>query len=612
MVAGFPLGFANTMGLLSLFSIVPLVILYLLRPKPVVFKMPSLMFLFDFEDEKKRFSTIRRFVKDPLFLIQLLVLLLLALAVGEPFVLGDEEVGGGHTVIVLDASASMQADGRFDSAMGETHRFLSDRNTIILAGNIPVVVLRESPRESASDVISELSPRAGEADLSRAILLAMRYLGEGGRIVVISDFSYFIGDDPLVAAGVARGSGLDVELVPVTGGTENVGIVDGWFEGSDYNLLIHNYNPTSESITLSVTAGGRVLLEEIRVIGAGSSESFVIQDLLEGRTVVSISPEDDFLVDNTVHIVIPASLDKKVLHVSNGSSPSLVALRLFEPMVMTDQVPLWFAGDSGGYTITVLSKPESGSLDGFDDYVKSGGVLVVLASEGLSNSDMLPVTIRGAANRTTLNILTSSALSENINPDIEITRHLVTSAKPGAVVLVEAGDGSAILAHWKIGRGRVIYLGFAEPGGDMYDPLNPYAWNSFHATPTYPLFWQNLIEWSAGSIDINEFNLRAGTVREYPQQITLKTPTSEVTAETVLFDEIGIYEIPAGEIAVNLHSKDESDITRSTNMAIEETRVSYAPAVTEVRRDLDRYFIIAGLLFILLELYYLRWRGELS
>ena len=611
MVFGLPLGFANTMGLLALFSIVPLVILYLLRPKPVVLKIPSIMFLFDFEDEKKRFSTIRRFVKDPLFLIQLLVLLLLALAVGEPFVLGDEEVGGGHTVIVFDVSASMQSDGRFDSAKEEAERFLSKKNTIILAGSIPVVVLRESPKESASSALLDLSPRAGEADLSRAILLGMRYLGEGGRIVVISDFAHFIGDDPLVAAGIARGSGIDVELVRVTGGDENVGIVDGWFEGTGYNLLIHNYNPRSEKITLSVTAGGSTLLEETRVIGAGSSEPFLIRDLPQGRTVVSIAEEDSLMVDNTIHVVIPASLEKKVLHVSNGSSPSLVALRLFEPVVTTDQVPVGFAGGSEGYAITVLSEPESGSLDGFDDYVKSGGVLVVLASEGLSNSDLLPVTIKGVANRTTLNILTSNVLSENFNPDIEITRHLVASEKPGSVVLAEAGDGSVILAHWMIGRGRVIYLGLAEPKGDLYDPLNPEAWNSFHATPTYPLFWQNLVEWSAGSIDVNEFNLRAGAVREYPQPITVKTPTIEVTAETVLFDEVGIYETPAGEIAVNLLNQDESDITRSTNMTIEETRVSYALAVTEVARNLDRYFIIAGLLFILLELYYLYWRGDL-
>ncbi len=611
MVAGFPLGFANTMGLLALFSLVPLVILYLLRPKPVLLRISSIMFLFDFRDEKKRFSTIRRFVKDPLFLIQLLVLLLLAFAVGEPFVLGDEEVGGGHTVIVLDASASMQADGRFDSAKEEAERFLSKKNTIILAENIPVVVLRESPRESASRALLDLSPRAGEADLSRAIFLGMRYLGEGGRIVVISDFSYFIGDDPLVAAGIARGSGLDVELVPVTGGTENIGIVDGWFEGSDYNLIVHNYNPRSERVTLRVTAGGSVLLEETRVIGAGLSEPFLIRDLPRGRTDVSIIEEDSLILDNTVHIVIPESLEKRVLHLSNGSPPSLVALRLLEPLVTTDQVPVGFAGSLEGYAITVLSKPEPGSLDGFGDYLRSGGVLVVLASEGLSNSDLLPVTIKGVANRTTLSILTSNTLSENIDPEIEITRHLVASAKPGAVVLAKAGDGSVMLAHWRIGRGRVIYIGFAEPSGNIYDPLNPGVWNSFHATPTYPLFWKNLVEWSAGSIDINEFNLRAGRVREYPQPVTLKTPTSEVTAKTVLFDEIGVYETPRGEIAVNLLSRDESDITRSINMTIEETQVSYAPSVTEVRRDLDRYFIIGGILFILLELYYLHWRGEL-
>ena len=157
MVFGLPLNFANVAGLFALLSIIPLIILYLLRPKPHVIKIPSVMFLFDAEKEKKRFSAIRRFIKDPLFLLQLLVLILLALAVAEPFVLSEDDAGCGHTVIVLDASASMQADGRFDKAITEAGKFLSKKNTIILAENIPVVILRESPKQTASEALSQLT-----------------------------------------------------------------------------------------------------------------------------------------------------------------------------------------------------------------------------------------------------------------------------------------------------------------------------------------------------------------------------------------------------------------------------------------------------------------------
>ena len=613
MVLGLPLNFANVAGLFALLSIIPLIILYLLRPKPHVIKIPSVMFLFDAEKEKKRFSTIRRFIKDPLFLLQLLVLILLALAVAEPFVLSEDDVGFGHTVIVLDASASMQADGRFDKAITEAGKFLSKKNTIILAENIPVVILRESPKQTASEALSQLTKHACEADLSSAILLATKYLGEGGRIVVISDFSYFIGDNPEVVAGIARGSGIDVQLVPVSGGRENAGIVDGWFAGTDYNTIVHNYNEQDKVITLTVTTNNKEVLTKTRTISPQSSEPFVIQHLPEGKTIITLAPGDDFLVDNVAHIIIPSTLKKNVLHVSDsdGESPSLVALRLFEPAVKTDQVSpdSLDALEFSDYGIVILTK--TSQVDELTNYVKSGGVLVVLASESLKNSDLLPVTLRGIANRTTLNILSENPLTENLDSNIEITRHLEASAKQGAIVLAEAGDESPIVAYWNIGRGSVIYIGFAEPGKNPYDPLNPEVWNSFHATPVYPLFWQNLIEWSTGSIDINEFNLRAGTVKQYSTPVTIKTPTSNITTETVLFDEVGFYTMPKGEVAVNLYSKDESDITETMNLTIEETRIRYAPGITEIPKELDKYLIVAGILFILLELYYLRWRGEL-
>jgi hypothetical protein len=606
IIFGLPLDFANTIGLLALLSVIPLIILYLLRPKPVVIKISSVMFLFGGEKKEKRFKTIRRFIKDPLFLIQLLVLLLLGIAAAEPFTLISEEAAGGQTAIVLDASASMQADQRFEEAISEAQKFLTSKNTLILAENIPVVALRNTPKQTATETLTHLTPRAGEADLSRAILLATRYLSEGGRIIVISDFSHYIGDNPEIAAGIARGSGFDVQFVQVTGGAENVGIVDGWFEGTSYNLLIHNYNEESKTITLTIKAEGKELLREERTLPPESSEPFTIENLPEGKTTIILTPQDDLNLDNTAYIITPRSLEKKLLHISQGKSPSLTALQLLEPTVKTEQKPD-YTGDLSQYGITIITKPTE--LSQFNNYVKSGGVLVVLASKDLENSDLLPLTLKGVANQTSLNILSTNPLTENLDPNIEIKRHIKATPRPGAVVLAEAGDGSPMLAYWNIGGGKVLYIGFAEPEGDPYDPFT--AWNSFHATPTYPLFWKNLIEWSTGSIDVNKFNLRAGALKQYPQVVKVTTPTTTLTTDTVLFDETGFYTTPQGEVAVNLYSREESNITPTTTPLLQESRIKYLPGISEVPRPLDTYLVLAGILFILLELYYLRWRGEL-
>ena len=72
--------FINEAGLYALLSIIPLIIIYLLRPRAKKIKIPSVMFLLDIE-KKKRLNIFRKFLKDPLFLIQLLALIIISLAI---------------------------------------------------------------------------------------------------------------------------------------------------------------------------------------------------------------------------------------------------------------------------------------------------------------------------------------------------------------------------------------------------------------------------------------------------------------------------------------------------------------------------------------------------
>jgi len=49
---------------------------------------------------------------------------------------------------------------------------------------------------------------------------------------VVSDFASWAGEDPAVSKRLAEANGINVEFVTVTGRTDNVGIVGGWFEGA--------------------------------------------------------------------------------------------------------------------------------------------------------------------------------------------------------------------------------------------------------------------------------------------------------------------------------------------------------------------------------------------
>src|SRR3989344_2069433 len=101
--------FLNPPGIYGLLSLIPLILLYLIRPRPLKKIIPSLMFLVRQTRMSNKESFFRNFLKDWLIIIQILALILLSLALARPFILGTVTSSNEHVVIVLDSSASMQA-----------------------------------------------------------------------------------------------------------------------------------------------------------------------------------------------------------------------------------------------------------------------------------------------------------------------------------------------------------------------------------------------------------------------------------------------------------------------------------------------------------------------
>ena len=610
-----PLQFANQMGLYALLSIIPLIIIYLLRPRPLKIKIPSLMFLMDIE-KKKRLNVFRKFLKDPLFFIQLLVLILISLAVAEPFIMTNEEVGGGHTVMILDASASMQADGKFDKAVVEANKFLSSRNTLILAESVPVMIMKEAPSGSTKDGLGKLKAKATSADLSSAILLGRRMLPEGGRMVVFSDFSSWSGDSPNVARSLAEANGINVEFVTISGRTDNVGIVNGWFESNgDYKIIVKNFNKDAQNVKISVTTNNKNVLSDTLNLKAGSSEYFAISDMQPGRTEVEIDTDDALSVDDVVHVLVPDSIKRGVLYITdNEKVPSLLAIGL-NPFTTVKRVGTNNIPSMSGYsTVIVSSQLSFNDTQNLSDYVSKGGNAIIIAYPDLEDMELLPVKLGNVSNKASLNVVTASRMTEGIDIEsVGVNKHFKASLKNGAVALIEGGDRSVMLAYWKSGKGSVIYSGLADPKGDnIYDPLNEGVWNDFHALPEYPLFWKQVLEWISGSLDISEYNAKTGTFVRLPSTQTIKTPDDTVTTDLLLLDEVGIYKLPNKEIAVNLFDETESNLVGQEMEASNGgENVQYNIEIRRAPKYYDIYLIVIGMFFVIFELYYLRWRGEL-
>ncbi len=610
-----PVQFANQIGLYALLSIIPLIIIYLLRPRPLKIKIPSLMFLMDIE-KKKRLNVFRKFLKDPLFLIQLFVLTLVSLAIATPFIMASEQAGGGSTVIVLDASASMQADGKFEKAVGEANKFLSSKNTIILAESVPVSVMKEAPSGSAADALKKLKAKATSADLSSAILLGRRMLPEGGRIEVLSDFASWNGDDPAVAKQLAQANGINVDFVTVSGRTDNIGIVNGWFEGGDYKIIVKNFNKDPQDVKIDVTTNDENILSTSLNIKGESSEYFAISDLHPGKTRISISSNDALSVDNNAYVIIPRTVERDILYITdNAKAPSLVALGIV-PYTTVKRVDTKSIPSYSGIVIVSAALSQD-AIKSLSDYVRGGGNAVMMASPGMEAMDMLPVELGTLSNKTSLNVVRASRITEGIGIDkTDVKKHFKATEKRGAVTLVEGGDKSVMLAYWKYGRGVVIYSGLADPqGGNIYDPLNDMVWNDFHTNPSYPLFWKQMLEFISGSLDVSEYNAKTGQFIRLPTRQTIKTPGDSVTTDVLLLDEVGVYELPDKDVAVNLYDEKESNLAgggiSATTASAAGKEIPYTVQTVRAPKYFDIYLIIFAIFLVILELYYLRWRGEL-
>src|SRR5512137_2384668 len=124
--------FRNPLALLGLLSIIPLIIIYLIRPRPKEIRFSATQFLH--EGEAERSAVLSRLINDPLFWVQLLVLCSLSIAAAGPYTT-EEGLASSHLVVVLDASASMEAS--FSQALKLIDPYLDDyeKISIIFAEN---------------------------------------------------------------------------------------------------------------------------------------------------------------------------------------------------------------------------------------------------------------------------------------------------------------------------------------------------------------------------------------------------------------------------------------------------------------------------------------------
>jgi hypothetical protein len=585
----------NPSSLVLLLLLVPVIILYLLKPKPESLKIPSLMLLISHGKKSGFRSLFERLIRDPLLLIQLTAITIIVFSLVNPYFSGNAEYSS--TVIILDNSASMSATDvspdRFSKAVDIASGYIRNGKTsLVLAGSTPLLLFKDFDSQKA--ILELRTIRAGSTgtDLSDAMLLAAELAGKGGsKIVVISDFS---GQDITYAKKTLEAKSIPVDYRQVGAAGSNVGIIDALVSEGSVKFTVKNYDVAAKDIMVRQDGG----ISQTRSIKPGSMEFFSIP-ALPGKNTISIEPPDDLLADNFLYISMPVISKKSVLILGDRVEKSPVSIAFNSiPGVEVKVSTFMRAPRKPDYSIVVLHNYTRdsllpGTMDDLHSFVEDGGTLVFEAEDDLALLDtkrLLPVEVSGRAKPSGFKV-ESSDLTNGL--EFGVSGYLKATLKVGAAALASAPEGP-VLAYWNVGRGRVVYLGMND------------RWGDFHLQTSYPIFWYRLLESSFPAAV--ELNFKTGTVLPLVTTKTVAAPHATIETSDLYLGDAGFYGLGDRTIAANLLDEKESDIMVKK---ISNTQSEITLGTKVEKMHLDILFSILAIILLALELYYLKHRGDI-
>ena len=588
-------GFGAPLGVLAFLFLIPLILLYLIKPKTVNLAVPSLSFFSSRTRFKKSYSFLRYFMKDLLFLLQLLVLLFLAFSLTEPWFVQEKDVVTSNLVFVLDVSASSQAldsfgKTRFSLALDEIEKLAGEQNTLVLARSSPVIALRDANKEELLRFLSHLRPSDTGTDLGSALLLAGDLLdGSKGRVLVLSDFIHTSGMNPLTAKNILETKDIPVDFLDVGDpGVANIGFIHFLPGSSLSHAYIKNFNSPQEDFTLLVDGVAHSLS-----LSQGDIEDF---SFVSPDYPVELLLEVDDALDVDDHLYFSGSGGSflKVLLLQSGENSFLEsALRSFSRVELTIAEPPVF--DANAFDVVVVGDVDKGKfLPGWSrelsKYAKEGGSLVLtMHSESFSFDYGSLLSFEDDVQEYG-EVFVDQVSSFTQDLDLGSVNRYFTLEGDAYRSLASVSGEETLLGIREEGKGKIFYYGILDSESD------------FPFSPSYPLFWINLVKYLSDYKDLNDLNLQAGVVLDAEQGLVL--------------DRSGFYEFNDDKIAVNLLNEMESDLSfvSENDDSLDSVSVkdfSLEPVVQEVFTDLRLPLLVLIVLLVFFELYYIKRRGEI-
>lgn len=583
----------------------------------------------------------QRLRRNWLLFLQLLLLLLLAVALARPFFL-TTGISGRNLIIIIDRSASMAATdvspSRLEAARRQAQTLVDQlpeggRATVIaVGGRMEVVAASTTDRRQLYDAIRSITlDVGGRGDLSQALALATALAARepDSEVAIISDGNVEIPADIRVPA--------TVRYFPIGQRAENVAISAMAMQpgpaGQTLFVQATNYGPASVARRLDLYLDGALFnAYELNLGPDGAPDAIqtVIADVpaqvrvAEAR--LSPAPTSDFLTsDDRAWAVSAAGSGVEVRVVGPGNRFLETALSLLPGITATKATTPTVSGDAAPQ-ITIFDRVVPDTLP--------TGNLVFIAP--MRSTDLFSVTgvVEFPLLRPAPIVLEGQAppLLRNVSvSEVNVLRAMRIETGIWARTLVE-GDGSPmLLAGEREGR-RIVILAFALQDSDL--PLQV----------AFPLLISNIIGYLAPGSGLDSSQIAPGqpiavAVDPAVTAVRVVRPDGRVDAAQIQggqaiyadTDALGPYLIEQvrnnqvveqRRFAINLFTPEESRIAPASELRVPQIS-GLQQAVTREqvgRQEIWRWLAAAAILVVIIEwlvyqrsgLAYLRQRVRLA
>jgi hypothetical protein len=599
-----------TLGLIPV-----LILIHTLKPKPRQIDITNLFLWREVLKERSSQITFDRLKRNLPLYLQILLVILAALALAKPAWLYFASKQG-NMILVIDTSASMKTQiesfTRFDMAREKAIELIAQRHRdqkilIIAAGNKPAVkggFLNSSMQ--AKQIVANLSPTDAAAELAKAIYLALSFMDplKKDRLYLITD-----GGSKDIAALVQHHP--RIQPVIISGGARNIGITKFEFrraiEGIDtYEIMLEvkNFNSTPLGCFLRLSVDHAIVFDRPLEFDAREKKLLILPyaGLLTGIAKAVLEVDDDFATDNRAYLSLNASKDIWVLLVSKGNhflEKLLEAYPNFKVNSVKEIIPSSWQEQTARHDIVIVDRID------FPTTTKGNFLLI----DAYSSS--LPVEKSG---QVPFPKIVDWDKKDPLMANVDLGGLMVEQAarlhvKPRMRPIIESNQ-TGLMYVFEDGGFRAVLLGFDITRSDL--PLKV----------AFPVMMSNIVNWlNPHKLDFSVLHTRAGEPFDIyldpqtedfytraPQEKWQKQRAAGNPFRYTRTHNVGVYTISENDkqryFTANLTDESESDIGASFLQGMPNKSVEAAETVNvSVRHPLWAAFVLLALFVLLVEWY---------